>query len=196
VIQTEPGPRQADFDLFVQYEIEVPQGTNLEVTSNNGNVWVRAGCGNVRIAGRNSDIDIAKPLGSVHVESVNGRIQLAEAPAGGTLRTVNGDVYAEVAGGRLDASTDNGVIHANILGTGLEEASLTSQNGGVNLRMTTDASASITATALRGNVESQLAVDTSGGVRQPRYLKGTIGNGGPQINLDTLNGNILIARNE
>ncbi|MCC6797571.1 MAG: DUF4097 family beta strand repeat protein [Candidatus Hydrogenedentes bacterium] len=196
VIQTEPGPRNADYDLFVHYDINVPQGTNLEVTSNNGNVWIRPGCGNVKIAGRNSDIDIAKPMGSVHAESVNGRIQLAEAPAGGTLRTVNGDVYAEVAGGKLDAATDNGVIHAKLLGAAVEEASLTSQNGGVNLRMPDTSSASITATALRGSVESQLAVDTSGGAHQPRYLKGKIGDGRARINLDTLNGNIVIARSE
>ncbi len=195
-IQTEPGPRPADYDLFVQYEINVPEGTNLEVTSNNGNVWIRPGCGNVNITGRNSDIDIAKPLGSVHAESVNGRIQLAEAPAGGTLRTVNGDVYAEVAGGKLDASTDNGVIHAKLLGAAVEEALLTSQNGGVNLRMSDTSSASITASALRGSVQSDLVVDTSTGTRQPRYLKGTIGDGRARINLDTLNGNIVIARSE
>lgn len=196
VVDTEAGQRTADFDLFVEYEITVPKGTNLTVTSNNGNVWVRAGCGDVHVAGRNSDIDIAQPLGKVTVESVNGRIQLAEAPEGATLRTVNGDVIAKVVGGHLDASTDNGVIHADILGPNLDQASLTSQNGGVNLRVARDVSASITATALRGSVVSELALDTTGGAQQPRYLKGTIGGGRAQINLDTLNGNILIARSE
>jgi hypothetical protein len=196
IVQTEPGPRRADFDLFVEYKIAVPKGTNIEVASNNGNVWVLPGCGNVRVIGRNSDIDIASPLGTVNVESVNGRIQLAEAPAGGTLRTVNGDVYAEVLGGSLEASTDNGVIHAKLPGQGVDAASLTSQNGGVNLKMDEGASASITATALRGSVESQFSVDTADGARQPRYLKGKIGGGRARINLDTLNGNIMIARSE
>ncbi|NUM55067.1 MAG: DUF4097 family beta strand repeat protein [Candidatus Hydrogenedentes bacterium] len=196
IVQTEPEPRRADFDIFVQYDFTVPEGTNVEITSNNGNVWVREGCGDVRIVGRNSDIDIVRPLGTVDVQSVNGRIQLAEAPKGATLRTVNGDVYAAVAGGRLDASTDNGVIHASLLGAGVEEATLTSQNGGVNVKMANDASASITATALRGNVESQFVVNTSEGAQQPRYLKGTIGDGRARINLDTLNGNIVIARSE
>lgn len=195
-ITTEPGPRPADYDLFVEYHITVPERTNIEVASNNGNVWIRPGCGSVRVTGRNSDIDIAKPFGSVHVESVNGRIQLADAPAGGTLKTVNGDVFAEVEGGKLDASTDNGIIHAKLLGTGVEQASLTSQNGGVNLRIPEGTSASITASALRGSVKSQLAVDTANGVRQPRYLQGTIGDGRARINLDTLNGNIVIARSE
>ena len=196
VVETEPGPRVAEFDLFVQYDISVPEGTDLDVTSNNGNVWVRPGCGNVRIAGRNSDIDVAKPLGRVTVESVNGRIQLAEAPSGGTLRTVNGDVYAAIDAGALDASTDNGVIHADLLGPGVESASLTSQNGGVRLRMADNASASITATALRGSVVSQFAVDTTDGAQRPRYLKGKIGDGHARIDLDTLNGNIVIARSE
>lgn len=196
VVTTEAGPRRADFDLFVQYDISVPHGTDIEITSNNGNVWVREGCGNVRIAGRNSDIEVVKPLGSVHVESVNGRIQLADAPNGATLRTVNGDVYAAVAGGRLDASTDNGVIHASLLSPDVEEASLTSQNGGVNIQMAENTSASITATALRGNIETQFAVNTSDGARQPRYLKGTIGDGRARINLDTLNGNIVISRSK
>ena len=141
-------------------------------------------------------VGIASPLGTVNVERVDGRSQHAEAPAGGTLRTVNGDVYAEVFGGSLEASTDNGVIHANLPGQGVDAASLTSQNGGVNLRMDEGASASITATALRGSVESQFSVDTADGARQPRYLKGKIGGGRARINLDTLNGNIMIARSD
>lgn len=196
VVQTESGPRPADFDLFVEYKIEIPVGTNVEISSNNGNVWIQPGCGNVHVAGRNSDIEILAPLGTVSAESVNGRIQLAEAPSGGTLKTVNGDVYAEVQSGNLQASTDNGVIHAKLLGTDFDAASLTSQNGGVNLDLAEGTSASITATSLRGSVESQFAIDTAGGAYQPRYLKGKIGGGRAQINLDTLNGNIVIARNE
>ncbi|HRK35811.1 MAG TPA: DUF4097 family beta strand repeat-containing protein [Candidatus Hydrogenedentes bacterium] len=194
VVSTEPVVRAADYDLFVEYDIQIPVGTHVSVSSNNGNVWISPGCGDVRVLGRNSDIDVAAPSGSVHIESVNGRIHLAEAPAGGTLRTVNGDVYAQVDGGNLDVETDNGVIRAQVSSASVETANLTSQNGGVTLEMADDVSASITARASRGLVVSQVPIDTQNGTSQRRYIEGTVGDGRSAIKLDTLNGNILIAR--
>lgn len=194
LVRTEPTERTGDYDLFVEYDIRVPEGTNVEVTSNNGNVWVRPGCGDIRVLGRNSDVEIAKPLGTVDVQSVNGRIRVIEAPAGGTLRTVNGDVYAAVQGGALEAETDNGVIRAEVLGPGVQRARLTSHNGGVTLLMADSVSASIEARASRGTITSEMPIDTARGAQQRRYLAGVIGDGRAQINLDTLNGNILIAR--
>ncbi|MDZ4859697.1 MAG: hypothetical protein SGI88_12010 [Candidatus Hydrogenedentes bacterium] len=196
VVSTEPTQRLADYDLFVEYDLQIPEGTNVAVTSNNGNVWIRPGCGDVRVMGRNSDIDVAGPSGSVHIESINGRIHLAESPAGGTLRTVNGDVYAQVQGGSLDVETFNGVIWAQVLGPNVEHAQLSSQNGGVSLLMASDVSASITAHASRGSVISQVPIDTQNGTNQRRYIKGIVGDGYSEINLDTLNGSISIARSD
>lgn len=199
VITTEPRQRPDGFDIHVVYHLTVPEGTNVDIASNNGNMWVDGGCGNVTVKGRNADIEIKRPNGLVVAESINGRIRVIDAPEGGRIHTENGNVYADVRGGRLEAATTNGVIYASLLepvqgGVPLEGARLTSQNGGVTLFMNDRLSASIAARTERGTVVSYIPIDTSGGIQQRRVLEGHIGSGGARIELDTLNGNIRIAR--
>jgi DUF4097 and DUF4098 domain-containing protein YvlB len=199
VVTTEPRQRPDGFDIHVYYEIAVPAGTDVDIASNNGNMWVDGGCRNVSVKGRNADIEIKRPTGLVVAESINGRIRVIDAPEGGRIHTENGNVYADVRGGRLDAATTNGIIYAELLepvedGAPLEGAKLTSQNGGVTLLMKEGLSASIAARTERGTVVSYIPIDTSGGIQQRRVLEGEIGSGGARIELDTLNGNIRIAR--
>jgi len=195
-ITTEPGDRPDGFELFVVYEVQVPAGTNVEVESNNGNVWVEAGCGRVAVKGRNTDIDVRAPKGNVVAESVNGRITVHDAPDGGQLKTVNGNVYADVAGGHLEAVTANGNTVARLLGPTVAGAALSSQNGRVRLEMEDECSAAILARTARGSVHTELPVDTTAGTQQRRLLEGTVGAGDRRatITMDTLNGDISIAR--
>ncbi len=195
-ITTEPSERPDGIELFVVYDVQVPVGTNVDIESNNGNVWVLPGCGRVDVRGRNTDIDVRGPKGSVVAESVNGRITVHEAPDGGQLKTVNGNVYADVAGGHLEAVTANGNIIARLLSPSVAGAALSTQNGGVTLTMEDDCSASIVARTERGSVRTELPVDTTAGTQQRKVLEGTVGAGASRarITMDTLNGNISIAR--
>ena len=195
-ITTEPAERPDGIELFVVYEVQVPTGTNVEITSNNGNVWVEAGCGKVDVKGRNTDIDIRGPKGNVIAESVNGRITVFEAPDGGQLKTVNGNVYADLIGGYLDAATANGKIVARLLGPAVVGAVLSSQNGEVELEVERECSATILARTARGSVHTKLPLDTSAGTRQRKFVQGTVGEGDSRatISVDTLNGDISIVR--
>ncbi len=195
-ILTEPSDRPDGFELFVVYDVQVPAGTNVEIESNNGNVWVQPGCGRVAVKGRNTDIDIRGPKGAVVAESVNGRITVQEAPDGGQLKTVNGNVYADVAGGHLEAMTANGNIIARVLGTSVNGAALSSQNGGVSLEMEQDCTAVIQARTERGSVRTELPESAVSGTLQRKAFDGTVGNGEnrARITMETLNGDISIAR--
>jgi len=195
-VTTEPSARPDGIELLVVYDVQVPDGTDVEITSNNGNVWVQPGCGRVNVTGRNGDIDIRGPLGNVTAESVNGRITVFEAPEGGQLKTVNGNVYANLAGGYLDAATANGNIIARLLGPAVAGAALSSQNGGVTLEMERGCSATILARTARGSVNADFPVDTTSGTKQRKFLQGTVGEGDSRasITVDTLNGDISIAR--
>ncbi len=196
VITTEPRERPDGYELFVVYDVRVPQGTDVEIESNNGNVWVESGCGRVQVRGRNTDIEVRRPQGDVIAESVNGRITVHEAPEGGRLKTVNGNVYADIEGGRLEATTANGNVMARLLGPSVAGAALTSQNGGVTLEVDEACSATVQARTARGQVRSEIPLDSAGGTRQRRFLQGTVGEGDPRamITVDTLNGDISIAR--
>lgn len=194
-ILTEPDDRPDAVDLQVDYVLRVPKGTEVDVDSANGNVWVSRGCGRVTVEGRNTDIEVIEPGGPVAATSTNGRIRVVDAPAGATLHTVNGNIYAHMLGGVLRASTTNGVIVARVLETDVSGCDLTSQNGGITLLLEEGCDASIEAVTARGVITSTFTVDTASGVQKRRHLRGVIGKGTIKLNLDTLNGNIRIARN-
>ncbi|NIA16265.1 MAG: hypothetical protein GWP08_19560 [Nitrospiraceae bacterium] len=195
-IATEPGERPDLLDLRVDYSIVVPVGTDVSVEGSNGNVWVSKGCGQVSVRGRNTDIEVVEPAGSVFAESTNGRIRVVDAPQGATIRTVNGNVYAHMLGGRLEAATTNGAIVAHVLEPEVSACDLTSQNGGITLVMSGGCSARVDAVTGRGVVKSDFPVDSSSGIQQRRQLRGTIGRGDTILRMDTLNGNIWIARSK
>ena len=197
-VQTEPGERPDGLELLVFYTIKVPVGTNLEIASANGNVWIKEGCGDVNVQGSNSDIQIENPLGAVAAKSLNGRIKVRGAPQGCDVNTVNGSVFVEARGGTLKADTINGRIYAWLLDAAVEGCELTSQNGTIRLMVDDECSAQVEARTKRGtvNVKSDFPVDTSSGVRLRRHLRGTIGNGHTELSMDTLNGNIWIARSD
>ncbi len=195
-VTTEPGQRPDMLDLQADYSILVPIGTDVQVDGANGNVWVSKDCGAVSIRGRNADVEVVEPRGPVVAESTNGRIRVLDAPRGATIRTVNGNVYAHMLGGDLDAATTNGVIVARVLDPSVKRCRLTSQNGGITVVLSDQCSASVDAVTERGTVSSAFLVDSTSGVQRRQRLRGTIGKGDTALQLDTLNGNIWIARNE
>lgn len=180
-------------DLRIDYTLLVPPGTDVSVASTNGNVWISKGCGNVTVEGANTDIEVVEPRGGVHARSTNGRIRLIDAPAHATLHTVNGNIYAHMLGGALDASTTNGAIVARVLGTDVEKMSLKSHNGGLTLVLHNHASAVVEAVTSNGAITCDWPVVASEN-ELPHRLRGTIGAGHTEAHMETLNGNIWIAK--
>lgn len=193
-VVTEPAERPDLIEVRVDYDVFVPRGTDIEVMSANGNVHVASGCGRVNIEGRNADIFVRKPQGMVTAQTTNGRIDVVDAPDGARLQTVNGNIYAHMLGGAVSADTSNGVIVAHLLDPRVNSAELNSMNGGITLVMDERCSANIDARTMHGGVRSDFPVDTSSGVRRHRHLRGKIGEGHTALSLQTLNGNIWLAR--
>lgn len=191
---TEPDDRSDMVDLRVDYTILVPAGTDLDIVSSNGNVWISKDCGRVSVQGRNTDIEITAPRGAVAAQSTNGRIRVIDAPDGAAIKTVNGNVYAHMMGGSLQAATTNGAIVARMLDPRVEECTLNSQNGGITLVMQDECSAAIEAVTNRGVISCDLPVDSASGCHKRRHLKGAIGAGHTKVRMETLNGNIWIAK--
>lgn len=191
---TEPVERPDTVDLRVDYSVLVPKGTDLGISGANGNVWISKGCGEVTVEGRNADIEVVEPIGSVNVTSTNGRIRVLDAPQGATIRTVNGNVYAHMRGGVLEASTTNGAIVARVLEENVEACTLSSQNGGITIVVDERCGFSAEAKTQRGVVTSDFPAEEGQGVHRRRHLRETVGNGHTRLRMDTLNGNIWIAR--
>jgi DUF4097 and DUF4098 domain-containing protein YvlB len=99
-----------------------------------------------------------------------------------------------MTGGPLLAATTNGAIVARALNPGVTECTLSSQNGGITLVMDEGCSAAVEARTDRGSIRSDFPVDSTSGCSKRRHLQGTIGSGHTKVKMDTLNGNIWIAK--
>ena len=109
---------------------------------------------------------------------------------------MNGSIYATVADGGLRATTANGNIVATLVKPAVKTCDLTAMNGGITLLMAADCSAEVDASTGRGTVRSELPVTAPTGQTKRRELRGRIGAGETRLNLNSLNGNISIARSD
>jgi DUF4097 and DUF4098 domain-containing protein YvlB len=191
-VEVEPDERPADLELLVDIELAVPRGTDVDIRCASGNVWVGAGCRDVRVRGRNTDIGIDHAAGDVLATSTNGQIRVVGAKRDTNIETVNGNVYAHLQGGSLQASTMNGAIVTRILDPDVRYCDLTTQNGGITLVLNKKCAAFVEARTERGLIRSDCDVDSSHGVNRSRHLEGNIGSGRMYLSMKTLNGNVRI----
>jgi hypothetical protein len=195
-IETEPGTRPEALELYVDYSILVPEGTDVEILGANGNVWVSRGCGEVVVNGTNADIEIVQPRGTVVAKSTNGRVRVIDAQNDTNIETVNGNVYAHMLGGKLTAATTNGHIEARVLEPDVGNCELNTTNGGITLVLREHCSARVHAQSANGIVQSDWPIDTEHGVHGKQVLQGRISTGRTQLTMHTVNGNIWIAKED
>jgi DUF4097 and DUF4098 domain-containing protein YvlB len=129
------------------------------------------------------------------------------------IRTSNGHIRADGIRGALDATTSNSSIHA-MLEKVDGSVRVQSSNGGIDLTLPPNTQSAVRAHTsnngitlhLPGEVNARLSAGTSNasistdfdmrmrGEISKHHIEGTIGNGGPLIDLDTSNGQIRITK--
>jgi hypothetical protein len=189
-----------------------PDDVRIEVVRHGDGVTICAVYPNVE----GKEPNTCAPGGSGHVNvrdndtSVNFSVRV---PAGvrfsGT--TVNGKVEANNLGADVDAKTVNGSI--NVSTTGLARAktvngSITvvmgradwtddlefkTVNGGIDLSFPGSLSAQVEAKTLNGEISTDFPLTVTGTFSK-RRLTGTIGGGGRDLHLETVNGSVQIRR--
>jgi len=125
--------------------------------------------------------------------TVNGSIDATGLTADAELNTVNGSINVTTSG-IVEAQTVNGRIDARIgrsdwTGT-LEFHTV---NGGITITAPADLSTDLDASAVNGGIESDFPVTVSGRMDR-QNLRGRIGSGGRQLELETVNGGIKIRK--
>ena len=193
-IVSEPLDRPDNLEVFVHYSIQVPHGTDLEIVSTNGNVFVGPGAGMVSVKGRNADIDVRSPQGPVKAESINGRIRVRDAADSVQAETLNGSIFAQLNGGALRARTNNGDVYAVLASDQVTSCDLNTLNGTISVTLPLEGSAMVNARTARGRVRTDCQIDSSGGVERRGHLRGRIGQGEIDLTMDTLNGDIVVTR--
>ena len=121
--------------------------------------------------------------GSVEAESLEGRVE---------AHTVNGHVEVSTTK-QAEASTVNGSITARLGSAGAEGLDFSTVNGSITLDLAGPVNADLHAATVNGAIETDFPITVQGSISRHR-IEGTIGKGGPRLQLETVNGSIRLRK--
>jgi hypothetical protein len=197
-----------------RYIIRVPRHVELQnIATSNGPIRVENIEGTVRLKTSNGSIHAAEIRGLLDAHSSNGTLEVADVNGDTTLHTSNGSIRADVRKGIFEATTSNGTITARLMEADSHPVRLESSNGRIDLtmdaarevhadtsnssitvRMPSSAGANVRAHTTNSSISCDFDVSVHSGMISKHRLEGTIGPGGPLLDLGTSNGSIKLLR--
>jgi DUF4097 and DUF4098 domain-containing protein YvlB len=144
--------------------------------------------------GASVEYKIRAPRGaSLDLDAVNGAIRVLNPAGAVDAESVNGSIEIGDASGPVSAESVNGAVEVGYVSLAAGKHDYEAVNGSLTLRMPGTASASFQAETVNGDINTDFPLE----VRKAKYgpqrsLSGTLGSGGPQISLETVNGAIEI----
>jgi len=166
------------FNVNVDFEIKVPEGVILdEVETVNGGV---------EVTGRYGRASVGTTNGSVRVEDATGELK---------AYTTNGGIQVNRFEGKLQAETTNGNIRLEGL-TFKDGVAAETTNGSITLAIASpDAlNADLRARTTNGQITVDFPVTLKNLTQSKHRVEAKIGQGGPEISLETTNGSIKITK--
>jgi len=153
------------------------------------------GRNNVRNNDVSVDFTVEVPQGVALIgRTVNGSVEASGLQSDVTANTVNGSVDVATTG-LTRAHTVNGSIDVSVgRSNWQDELALATVNGGITFRVSGDLNAEVTASTVNGGIETDFPLTVRGRFG-PKRLTGTVGNGGRELQLTTVNGDIAIRKN-
>jgi hypothetical protein len=124
--------------------------------------------------------------------TVNGEVEGESLQGSAEGHTVNGSVRLSTTGPAL-ASTVNGSIHASMGEAWSSHATFNTVNGGITLTFPAFLNAELRAETVNGSISTDFPITATGQFSR-RRLSGTIGGGGPELHLSTVNGSIKLVK--
>jgi hypothetical protein len=162
----------------VRFVIKAPRAAVLDrITTSNGAVRVADGAGPARIKTSNGSIHLDGLKGSVEAQTSNGAIEATLDEAAGPVRL----------------ETSNGSVEVRLPARFEDDVRVHTSNGGITVRAPETLNARVSARTSNARITSDLDVRTRGEIGK-HSLEGTIGAGGPLLDLTTSNGGIRITR--
>ena len=193
-------PRWMPVDLGGTYLESTIEGTTAEVTVEtvHGNVRVVGGSGAIGLRSVEGTIIVEKASGKVKATTVNEGIQLLNVSGDMSAETTNGDISIENAQtSSLEASTVNGDVTFNgtIRDSGVYR--LTTHGGDIRVGLGGAANATVFVRTFQGDFGADFPIQLPEG-QTPRSgskrFNFTLGNGSARIELQSFNGDIVLAR--
>ncbi len=201
-------PEDVKRHVSIAYEISVPPDSALQAHSGSGNIdasGVRTGA---QLQTGSGDIR-ARDLGrGLHAQTGSGNIRAQDVAAPFNAQTGSGDIEATLTGsGDVDAHTGSGNISVRGIkgaarartGSGTIEADgsvggpwqLHSGSGDIRLVVGSAAGFNLNVHTSSGSIHSDLPITVQGSMGR-QELKGTVGGGGPEVEVSTSSGDVDI----
>jgi hypothetical protein len=142
----------------------------------------------------NVSFEVEVPAGVRFIgRTVNGGIAAKGIKAEAEAHTVNGGIDVEAAG-LTRAETVNGGISARVGRSGwTDDLRLKTVNGGIEVALPADTAADVEASTVNGDIETDFPLTVTGKFNN-RRIQGSIGGGGPRLELETVNGAIELKK--
>jgi len=138
------------------------------------------------------DFTVRVPKGVRFVaRTVNGIVEAKSLDADAEGHTVNGNVLLSTAGAG-QGDTVNGSIYASV-GRFSSPLNFSTVNGGITLVMPSDAVANVHADTVNGPIHTDFPLEIRG-LYPSKHAGGSIGHGGPELHIATVNGAIHLRR--
>jgi len=212
-VETKTPESKRGIRLSVNYEIHLPAVANLDLKSSNGAVRVEGVQGTIDAHTSNGSVTGERLIGPIEVSTSNGKITLLESEGDARMSTSNGSVRCENVKGSVVVTTSNGGVSCENVSGGVNirtsnggvkiigpeplEATDTitchTSNGSIHLSLSSESQFNLDAGTSNGGISTEFPVTTSGKISKKR-LVGTVGDGGPEVQLRTSNGSISIKK--
>jgi len=140
------------------------------------------------------DFEVQVPAGiAFNGQTVNGQMSAEGLKGDVRASSVNGSVRVSTTG-LAEASTVNGSVYAEMGRSNWDnELEFSTVNGGITLILPGKLDTELVATTVNGDIETDWPLTITGRFSH-RRLRGTIGAGGRQLNLSTVNGEIRLKK--
>jgi DUF4097 and DUF4098 domain-containing protein YvlB len=193
-------PRWMPVNLSGTYLESTIEGTTAEVTVEtvHGNVRVVGGSGAISVRSVEGTINVDKATGKVQATTVNEGIRLTNVSGDMTAETTNGDIVIENAQTTsLDASTVNGDVTFN--GTIRDGGAyrLTTHGGDIRVGLGGAPNATVFVRTFQGDFGADFPIQLPEGQSArsgSKRFNFTLGTGSARIELQSFNGDIVVAR--
>jgi len=147
-----------------------------------------------RLNNKNNDVSVhftvQVPAGVRFIATtVNGEVEVGNVDEDVVATTVNGDVRVSTDG-LVKATTVNGSIQAS-MGRGDWDGTLNfnTVNGSITVRLPSDVNTEVSAATVNGHMESDFPLTVKGKFSM-KNMHGTIGSGGRELDMNTVNGSV------
>jgi DUF4097 and DUF4098 domain-containing protein YvlB len=197
---TMPGKIKRPVDFSVDINLEIPEGMNIECTSEKGNVNLTGANGSITATNQQGNIIISDSIDNVTASATDGNLTVKvfkEYDVSMRLSTRDGNIDLELPtsiNGSIEFLTLSGNINLKMPESYEPNIKANSTRGDIKIEIGSRIATNIDLTSENGKVIAGMPIstETAGGKKTSGTLVGMLGSGGGKITAKTKNGNIYL----